>query len=336
MAETIITVNDLTKTFRLKQKAPGLVNSLKNIVHANYREVVAVDNLNFTVQRGELLAFIGPNGAGKSTTIKMLTGILYPTSGKINILGLNPSRQRQKLAYYIGSVFGQKPQLWYHLPAQDTYNLFSRIYELEPREYEQRLQFLIDAFEISDLINTPVRKLSLGQRMRCEIVASLLHRPQVVFLDEPTIGLDVIAKQKIREVIKYLNEKEQVTIFLTSHDAGDIETLAKRTIVINHGQMVFDDSTEQFKKNFIQTKAVELVLADGTDKFQFPGGGRVIEQTKYTIKIELDTATSAQSIDKLLNYAVDNFQIQDINISDPPMEEIIADIYRQQQKWPTL
>lgn len=328
MDKTIIEVVDLSKTFRLKQKRPGLLQSLKNVIKAEYKEVVAVDNLNFSVNQGELLAFIGPNGAGKSTTIKMMTGILYPTSGQIHVLGLNPSRQRQKLAYEIGSVFGQKPQLWYHLPAQDTYNLFARIYELDQKDYQDRLKFLVDAFEVGDLIETPVRKLSLGQRMRCEIVGSLLHRPQVVFLDEPTIGLDVIAKQKIREVIKYLNETEKVTIFLTSHDAGDIETLAKRTIIINHGQIVFDDSTEKFKKNFIKTKAVELVIEDGMYKFNFPGG-KIIEQTKYSVKIELDT--SAHAIDKLLNYAVDNFQIKDINISDPPMEEIIADIYRQQK-----
>lgn len=328
MDNSIIEIKQLTKVFRLKQKAAGFKGSLKNLLSSEYKEVVAVNNLNFQVEKGDLLAFIGPNGAGKSTTIKMLTGILYPSSGYINVLGFNPSKQRQRLAYYIGSVFGQKPQLWYHLPAQDTYNLFSRIYELEPRDYRDRLKFLLDAFEIGDLINTPVRKLSLGQRMRCEIVASLLHRPQIIFLDEPTIGLDVIAKQRIREVIKYLNETEKVTIFLTSHDAGDIETLAKRTIVINHGQMVFDDTTAKFKKNFIKTKAVELILDGPNDDFNF-AGGKVIEKTKYSIKIELDI--SSHSIDKLLNYAVGNFQIKDINISDPPMEDIIADIYTHQQ-----
>ncbi len=329
MDKPIIEIRDLTKTFRLKQKPAGFKASLRNLFSANYKEIAAVSNLNFSVDKGELLAFIGPNGAGKSTTIKMLTGILYPSSGYINVLGFNPSTQRQQLAFHIGSVFGQKPQLWYHLPAQDTYDLFSRIYELEPRDYRERLKFLVDAFEIRDLIETPVRKLSLGQRMRCEIVGSLLHRPQIIFLDEPTIGLDVISKQHIREVIQYLNDKEQVTIFLTSHDAGDIETLAKRTIVINNGQMVFNDSTTNFKKNFIKTKAVELIIDGSNEKFNFPGG-KVIEKTKYSIKIELDI--SANAIDKLLNYAVDNFQIKDINISDPPMEEIIADIYRQQNK----
>ena len=258
----------------------------------------------------------------------MLTGILFPSGGKMKLLGFNPSDDRQKLAYHIGSVFGQKPQLWYHLPPIDTYNLFSKIYELKPKDYKARLDFLVEKFEIQDLLKTPVRKLSLGQRMRCEIVASLLHKPKVIFLDEPTIGLDVIAKQHIREVIKYLNEKEKVTIFLTSHDAGDIETLAKRTIVINHGTIIFDDTTEKLKKNYIKTKIVELVAEEPIEHFEFEGG-KVVGKTKYSLKVELDTAQN--SIEKLLGYAMDNFVIKDINIFDPPMEEIIADIYREQK-----
>lgn len=328
MSAPIIQVQNLRKEFLLKQKRPGFAGGFASLVKPKYLKVEAVNDISFSVQKGELLAFIGPNGAGKSTTIKMLIGILYPTSGSINVLGFNPQEQRQKLAYHVGSIFGQKPQLWYHLPPQDTYNLFARIYELDWKQYQERLKFLVDIFEIEKLLKTPVRKLSLGQRMRCEIVASLLHRPKVVFLDEPTIGLDVLAKQHIREVIKYLNEKEQVTIFLTSHDAGDVEALAQRTIVINHGTIVFDDTTEKFKQGYIKTKTVELVVDGSTDSFNFPQG-KILEKTKYSLKIELDT--SKQSIDKLLNYAMNNFQIKDINIFDPEMEEIIADIYRQQK-----
>lgn len=327
MSESIIKVENLRKTFKLKQKRAGFAAGLGSLLAPQYKEIDAVAGINFSVNKGELVAFIGPNGAGKSTTIKMLTGILYPTSGKINVLGFNPQEQRQKLAFHIGSIFGQKPQLWYHLPPQDTYNLFARIYELNWKDYQERLKFLIDVFEVEDLLRTPVRKLSLGQRMRCEIVASLLHRPKVVFLDEPTIGLDVLAKQHIREVIKYLNEKEQVTIFLTSHDAGDIETLAQRTIVINHGIIVFDDATEKFKKNFIKTKTVELVVGGSTDSFNFPDG-KITEKTKYSLKIEIEP----KLVQSLLSYATENFQIKDINIFDPEMEEIIADIYRQQKQ----
>ncbi len=327
MSEPIIRVENLTKSFRLKQKQAGFLGGLRSLWNPNYKTVKAVDNISFSVNEGEIVAFIGPNGAGKSTTIKMLTGILFPTSGINQVLGFNPQRQRQKLAYHIGSVFGQKPQLWYHLPAQDTYNLFSRIYELDQRKFKQRLDYLVKAFEIEDLLKTPVRKLSLGQRMRCEIVASLLHQPKVIFLDEPTIGLDVIAKQRIREVIRHLNETEKVTIFLTSHDAGDIESLAQRTIVINHGKILFDDTTEQFKKNYIKNKLVELVVESGGNKFEFEDG-RIIEKSNFNIQIELPTG---YPIDRLLNYAMSNFVIKDINIMDPDMEEIIADIYRKKQ-----
>ena len=324
----VIEVKNLRKEFQIKQKRAGLKNGLAFLFRPEYKNIKAVDDLSFSVSRDELLAFIGPNGAGKSTTIKMLTGILFPSSGHINVLGFDPAKERQKLAYNIGSVFGQKPQLWYHLPAIDTYNLLARIYELDQREYKKHLAFLVEAFEIGDLLNTPVRKLSLGQRMRCEIAASLIHKPKIIFLDEPTIGLDVVAKQHIREVIKYLNEKEKVTIFLTSHDAGDIESLAKRTIIVNFGKIIFDGPTENLKKNYIKSKIVELVTEDPIEDFNFQGG-KIIEKGKFDIKVELDI--SKNSIDKLLSFAIENFNIKDINIFDPPLEEIIADIYRAQK-----
>ncbi len=325
----IIQVKDLKKVFKLKQKKAGFAAGLRSLVKPEYKEIVAVNNISFEVNQGEIVAFIGPNGAGKSTTIKMLSGILFPTSGDINVLGFNPSAQRQQLAFHIGLVFGQKPQLWYHLPPQDTYDLFAKIYELDPKAYQTRFEFLVNAFEIRDLLKTPVRKLSLGQRMRCEIVASLLHSPKVIFLDEPTIGLDVIAKQHIRDVILHLNKTEKVTIFLTSHDAGDVEALAERTIVINHGQVIFDDKTAKLKKDFIQSKIIELVTDEPNKSFDFQGA-KVIEQGKFNLKIELDTTTS--SIEQLLGFAVKNFAIKDINVFDPPMEEIIAAIYRDQKK----
>ena len=199
----IITVRDLRKTFQTKRKQPGLMGSLKAVVKPELQTVQAVKGITFDLEPGELLAFIGPNGAGKSTTIKMLTGILYPSDGQASVLGLTPWKDRRKLAYRIGSVFGQKPQLWYHLPPADTFRLFTRIYELDEAAFKERLGFLVEAFDIGDLLNTPVRKLSLGQRMKCEIAASLLHRPQVIFLDEPTIGLDVVAKQQVRDTITH-------------------------------------------------------------------------------------------------------------------------------------
>lgn len=327
MPQSVITARNLSKAFRIKQKRSGFAAGLRSLVKPSFQAITAVDNISFSVERGEFLGFIGPNGAGKSTTIKMLTGILYPDSGSLSVLGFNPTKERKQLAYKIGSVFGQKPQLWYHLAAQDTYDLFSRIYQLDQAKYQKRLAYLVEAFEIQPLLNVPVRKLSLGQRMRCEIVASLIHQPEVIFLDEPTIGLDVIAKQKIREVLRHLNEEEKVTVFLTSHDAGDIESLTKRTIIINHGRVVFDDTTSKLKRRYITNKIVELATANNIEKFEFKGG-EVLKRTSNRLKVRVDTSQAA--IDKLLSYALANFQVEDINIYDPPMEEIIATIYKEQ------
>src|SRR5512144_372649 len=230
-----IEVTNLQKIFQTKRKTAGLRGSVRALFKPDYSSVEAVRRLTFQMEAGELLGFIGPNGAGKSTTIKMLTGILHPTSGDAKVLGYVPWKERQKLAYHIGTVFGQRPQLWYHLPAIDTFMLFGKIFEMDDRDTRKRIDQLAEAFEIRDLLETPVRKLSLGQRMRCEIAASLLHRPRILFLDEPTIGLDVIARARIRELIRELNRDEGVSVLLTSHDAGDVEHLSKRVIVINHG-----------------------------------------------------------------------------------------------------
>lgn len=322
---TIMRVEKLRKVFQIKEKDPGVLAGLRSFFAPRYRSVVAVDNISFSVEEGESVAFIGPNGAGKSTTIKMLAGLLFPTSGKLQIAGLTPWKDRHKLAYKVGTVFGQKSQLWFHLPAMDTYYLLSRIYELDRKTFEQRLDFLVEAFEVRPFLHTPVRKLSLGQRMRCEIIASLLHKPSILFLDEPTVGLDVIAKQQVRDVVKHLNEQEKVTVFLTSHDAGDIEFLATRSIVINYGKIIFDDAVQTLKRNYITNKIVELVLEETTDKF-VPPAGKIIERGKHSLKIEIESAP--HSMEHLLNYALQRFKIMDIKISEQPMEEIIAAIYR--------
>lgn len=332
MNALVIEVRDLRKRFRAKQKQAGLSGSLKALVRPEFREIEAVSGISFSVNAGERIAFIGPNGAGKSTTIKMLTGILMPSGGSILCAGLDPSKERKKLAHSIGTVFGQKSQLWYHLPAMDTYELFAKIYEIPPMEYRERLTYLVEAFEISQFLATPVRKLSLGERMRCEIVASLLHRPSILFLDEPTIGLDVVAKLGIREVIRDLNEREGVTIFLTSHDAGDIESLAERTMVVNHGRLMFDGATEAFRSQFISTKTVELHLEEDTESFQC-GVGTVTERSKHSITIELAANAKSEAIEQLLSYTVEHFTVRDINIFEPPMEEIIRRMYEQVPDW---
>lgn len=328
MSTSIIRVENLNKTFKLIQKSPGLKGSISSLFHPRYYEKVAVDNISFQVDQGECVAFIGPNGAGKSTTIKIMTGILHPTSGNVSVMGFHPVKDRTSLAYTIGTVFGQKSQLWYHLPPIDTYNLLSHIYELNQTEYHQRLNFLTKKFEIELLLNTPVRKLSLGERMRCELVGSLLHRPKVLFLDEPTIGLDVIAKQQVRDLLEYLNREEDVTIFLTSHDVGDIEKLTQRTIIINYGRVVFDDSTDNLKKRFITSKVVEIVFEERSDSFKFDQG-IILERNHHSVKIQLD-ATEA-SIQALLVYALHHFTIVDINIHDTPLEQVLALIYQEAQ-----
>lgn len=328
MGTPIIELTNVSKVFHVKQKGAGFGASFWSLLRPQYKEIHAVEHISLSVDQGEFLALIGPNGAGKSTTIKMLTGILMPTDGLISVNGFRPFEQRQQLAYHIGTVYGSRSQLWYHLPAQDTYDLFARLYDLDKKAYKERLDFLVDTFEIEELMTIPVRKLSLGQRMRCELVASLLHRPSILFLDEPTIGLDVIAKQKVRAVLKSLNESERTTVVLTSHDAGDIEMLARRTVIINHGTIVFDDLTEQLKKRFITIKIVEFILDEPFD-VEFPYG-KVIEKSPISIKVAVETKN--KTIADLMSFAMSHGHISDINIYDQPLEEIIAAMYRMAKK----
>src|SRR5512147_1613652 len=257
-----IEARDIRKTFQTKRKAAGMGGSVSALFKPQYSSVEAVRKLSFQMEAGELLGFIGPNGAGKSTTIKMLTGILHPSGGDAKVLGYIPWKERQKLAYHIGTVFGQRPQLWYHLPAIDAFMLFGKIYEMDDRETKKRIAFLAEAFEMQDLLETPVRKLSLGQRMRCEVAASLLHRPKLILLDEPSIGLDVVAKQHIRDAIREMARLENVGVLLTSHDAGDLEALCRRVIIINHGQIVYEDKVSNLKRKFLTSKLVEVRYAE--------------------------------------------------------------------------
>lgn len=322
----VVRLSHLRKTFRVKQKRSGLGASIRSLFHAEYQTVEAVKGISLELDEGELLAFIGPNGAGKSTTIKMLTGILFPTGGEADVLGYVPWKQRRTLSYHIGSVFGQKPQLWYHLPPDDTFELFAHIYELDRAAFERRKAFLVEALGIADWLHTPVRKLSLGQRMRCEIAASMLHGPRILFLDEPTIGLDVIAKQQLREAIQTLHDQENLTIFLTSHDAGDVESLCKRVIVINHGQVIFDDRTSALKRRFLRRKIIGVRFGQPiTDDFAVPDAV-ILKQGTWGAKIELDT--HVRPVDDLIRALMAYAPVVDLTVEDPPMEEIIREIYR--------
>ncbi len=252
--EKIIEVKHLSKDFEKKIKMPG-IKGFFNPISENFK---AVDDISFTVNKGEKVAFVGPNGAGKSTTIKMMTGIVHPTSGSIKVAGLDPIKQRKQMAYKIGCLFGQKSGLWMHLPAIDTYKLFGAIYDLDEDETLKRINHLVETFEIQDLIYTPVRRLSLGQRMICEIVGILIHEPEIIFLDEPTIGLDIVVKEKVRTLINKINEESNVTVFLTSHDVGDIEKLCDRVIIIDKGKIVIDEGIDGLKSKYLKKKIITV------------------------------------------------------------------------------
>lgn len=322
-----IVVNGLGKDFTAKLKGEGLRGSLTSVLSPQYRSIVAVDSVDFSVAEGEILAFIGPNGAGKSTTIKMLTGILHPTRGDARVNGRIPWKERYALSFEIGSVFGQKSQLWYHLPPIDTFNLLGRIYELPRNDFRRRLDELVELFDLGEIMEIPVRKLSLGQRMRCEVAASFLHRPRVVFLDEPTIGLDVVAKQKIRDLILTMNRAEGVTVFLTSHDTGDIEHLCKRVMVINHGSIILDTSVRELKQSYIRSKVIDLKVGERIGTFG-SDGVTVLKQTEYGLKLRVDTGR--RPIQQVVEELVRRFEVVDITVSDPPLEEVITEIYQRE------
>lgn len=321
-----IRVENLSKTFYVKQKEKGIRGSVKAIFHPQTEKVKAVDQVSFAVEEGEMLAFIGPNGAGKSTTIKMLTGILYPDGGMAQVLGIDPVRRRKQLAYQIGTVFGQKEQLWTHLTPYDNFRFFGAVYDIPDREAEERIREFSELFELGAFINTPVRNLSLGQRIRCEIVASLLHNPRVLFLDEPTIGLDPVVKEMIRSLIKQMNREFHTTIFLTSHDVGDIEKLCKRIVIVNAGRIVLDDSMEHLKYHYLNKKIVEVKLHESTTLPAMEGIA-VLEEKDGYIKLEIDTARI--KINDALK-RINAEHVKDINISNIPLENIIMQIYKSE------
>ncbi len=320
----VIEVKNLRKTFVSKKKYKG--KELWKHLFKKKEKIIknAVDGVSFSVDEGESLAFIGPNGAGKSTTIKMLTGILYPTSGEISVLGLNPQKDRVKLSYQLGAVFGQKEQLWVHLSPYDNFLFFGSIYDLKREELKKNIDELVKLFEIEDILNQPVRSLSLGQRMKCEVVASLLHKPKLLLFDEPTIGLDPIAKETLRGLIKKINKELKTTILFTSHDVGDIEEVCKRVIIINNGKIVLDDSMKNLKYHYLNKKIVEVNLKTESD-FVEREGIKVIKSNGKMFKIEVDMDKA--SIDQLLGlFKTEN--IQDITISSTPLEEVIKNIYK--------
>lgn len=323
-----ISVKNLIKTFQFPLKNPSY-GLFRNFFNPDKKIVTAVDDVSFKVGAGETVAFIGQNGAGKSTCIKMLTGILYPTSGEVRVLGLNPQENRRQLAYKIGTVFGQRSQLIFNLPVRDSLQLFGRMYSLTSNVLKKRTAELIELFEMGEFVDQPVRKLSLGQRMRAEIAVSLIHNPQIIFLDEPTIGLDILAKRKLREILGNLNKESNTTIFLTSHDAGDIEVLCKRTIIINHGQVIFDDTTEKLQRNFLTHKDVRLELKKTVKKLQLSGIDSISgDGTSFRFSID----TTKHSLNDVLREVLQRYEVVDMEVENPSLEEVIGSVYQEKKK----
>ena len=328
MKEEIIKINNLNKQFTFSVKNENR-SFLSNLFSPEKKSVIAVNNINFNVYAGERLAFIGPNGAGKSTTIKMLTGILYPSSGVISVLGLNPQEQRKSLAYKIGTVFGQRSQLFPNLPLTDSMYFFGQMYDLNKNNIDHRIEELCNIFDLNSFKSSPVRKLSLGQRMKAEIACALIHKPEIIFLDEPTIGLDVVAKNSLRELLLKLNKEENTTIFLTSHDVGDIEALCERTIIVNHGQIVKDLPTSELTKTFIYEKYIDLTLNKNSEQIELPKGLTYKSYNKDKISITIDLKEI--ELKTALKVLLEVFDVRDINISDIDLETVIREMYEKSE-----
>lgn len=323
----IISVKNLSKefTFPIRNPKSGFI---KNLFSPEIRKVVAVSGISFDVKKGERIAFIGPNGAGKSTTIKMLSGILFPSGGDIDILGLNPSKDRKKLAYRIGTVFGQRSQLLPNLPLTDSLEFYGVMYDMTNEQIKIRIRELVEIFGLESFMDQPVRKLSLGQRMRAEVAVSLIHKPEIIFLDEPTIGLDVVAKKSLRDLLLKINKEENTTIFLTSHDVGDIESLCDRTIIINHGTLIKDLPTEDLTKTFFSEKYIDIIPIHKFNDFPVLTHGLEYltkEANEITIRVDISKISVKESLKKLL----DIFDIEDIDVYYSDLETVIRNIYER-------
>ena len=306
--ENMIEVNNVKRYYKVAKRKEGIENSLKHLLRREYVVKKAVDDISFTIKKGEIVGFIGPNGAGKSTTIKMLSGILYPDDGNVIIDGFVPYKQRKQYVKNIGVVFGQKSLLNWDLPLIESFELMRYIYKIPKDLYEENLQLFTRLLDMEDFINQPVRQLSLGQRMRGDIVAALLHSPKIVFFDEPTIGLDVVAKEKIRNFIKYMNETRQTTIIFTTHDMQDIEKVCQRLIIIDSGKKVYDGSIQEIKDKYASIKNIELLMEDGSKEV------RTFD-------------TSEQPMNQIMSTIFADSQVKDISICEPDIDEIIRDIY---------
>lgn len=328
-----IEVHHLRKEFKAFSSRSGLKGAFRDLFTRNYKIVPAVNDISFNVKQGELVGYIGENGAGKSTTIKMLTGILTPTGGELHVNGMNPHRDREKFVQTIGVVFGQRSQLWWDIAVQESFQLLKKVYKVPDQQYKTHMDHVIETLDIAPLLDKPVRKLSLGQRMRCELAAALVHNPPLLFLDEPTIGLDVLVKLKIRQFLKEINEKYNTTILLTTHDLTDIEALCERVVMLDEGKIIYDGALSQLKENWGDQKEVVFQFLDDTSmsalsdltKNQNISWSFDEKKQSYSALIEADDEVISQLITKI----VASFKVKDMKIEETTTEEIIRNIYEK-------
>lgn len=321
---SIISVQHLKKYYKVYQKEPGLWGSIKSLWDRKYEEVKAVDDVSFEISEGEIVGFIGQNGAGKTTTLKVLSGLLYPTAGQVSVLGYNPWERKASFQKQFALVMGQKNQLWWDLPAMESFLLNKAIYEISDAQFKKTLDTLVELLDVKDVLNIQVRKLSLGQRMKCELIAALLHNPKVLFLDEPTIGLDVVMQKTLRDFIKKYNHEFKATIILTSHYMDDVKELCKRAIIIDHGHKIFDGELQDIIDQYARNKIISFVLTEKISKNKLEKYGELkeYEDPKATLLVPRKQATS------IAGRIIAELPVEDLNIVEPPIEAIIREVFQ--------
>ena len=327
--EDLIVVQNVEKSFRIYEKESGFINSLKSIIKPIFKDIKAVENVDFTIKRGDIVGYIGPNGAGKSTTIKMLTGILTPTNGEIKVFNKNPIENRKEISKKIGVVFGQKSQLWWDVPVIESFKLLKEIFKISSNDFNQRIEMYTDLLNMKELLKIPVRQLSLGQRMKCDLVASLLHDPEILFLDEPTIGLDVATKDILRTFIKKMNLEKKITVFLTTHDMQDVEKLCNRIILINKGKKVYDGDILDVKEKYISHRILKVQF----DKYYNISDLFCLMKYENLIIEDLDNYYKIfkfdykkYSVADIIGELMKNYKIIDFSSSELAIEDVIKQI----------
>jgi len=324
-----IEVVDLVKTFRVSERKQGMLGAMAGLVHRRYREVRALDGVSFGIEAGELVGYIGPNGAGKSTTVKVLSGILVPDGGELTVMGRVPWRERVEHVRRIGVVFGQRTQLWWDLPVADSFDLLRDIYRVDPEQHRRARDELTELLTLGPVLDTPVRQLSLGQRMRCDLAAALLHEPEILFLDEPTIGLDAAAKLAVRDFVTMLNRERGVTVILTTHDMDDIEALCDRVLVISKGRIYSDGTLDALREKVSPERRLIVDLVDADETVE-DADARVVSKVGHRVTLAFDPRRASPA--DVIARVTGNHAIRDLFVVNPPIEEIVARLYSEEER----